>query len=112
MPKDPYCLEALVFTANWCDPCFDSIPLMNRILAQSGVFKKVHTIHDHKDPDICQFYGILGFPTIVFRVVHSTRTWEIPYSRMIGICNQRTLEEQINKCLQYKNDLQNGNILA
>jgi thiol-disulfide isomerase/thioredoxin len=100
-----YTLEALVFTADWCDPCFDFVPSVNRILYNLREFDKTHTVNADKDPELCSYYSVQGFPCVVFRLRTSSMpklTFEVPRSRIVGVCDHDRVAEMAKVAIRYK----------
>lgn len=100
-----YKLEALIFTAEWCDPCFDFVPSMNRILHSTGEFDRTYTVYSHNDPELCSYYSVQGFPSVVFRLRPDKlpqRTLEVPNSRIVGVCDHDRLKKIVDTVIKYK----------
>jgi thiol-disulfide isomerase/thioredoxin len=99
-----YRLEALIFSADWCEPCQEYLPTAHQIVRRTERFDKVHNVEVEFDRRLCDYYCIQGIPCIVYRIVNTEdrcKTFEVPNTRLIGVSKPHVIDEFTQRAIAY-----------
>lgn len=77
------------FTASWCQPCKQLIPIMQKIAKEYPMIN-YHRVDIDNNPDVAQQYGVRAVPTVLFEK-HGTVVQQV-----VGLQPMEYYEQIIN----------------
>ena len=79
------------FYADWCPPCHQMIPVLDKLAADVGGRAKIVKVNTDTDPTLAAAYGISSIPSLY--LIHDGKIVD----GVVGVATSEKLEEMIDR---------------